>query len=569
MSVKSLRRRAVPKHSGAWPETIHPVLRRIYAARGATPTDIDKHLQSVYKPTKLGGVQQAIELLVKAIKNDSTIVVAGDYDCDGATGTAVGVRGLRMLGAKNVSFTVPNRFLHGYGLSPALIDTMQPKPDVIVTVDSGIASLEGVRHAKALGITVIVTDHHLPGEILPDADAIVNPNVVGDEFPSKALAGVGVMFYLLWALRQHLENLGTWKDQKAPSLIDLLDLVALGTVADLVVLDQNNRILVDTGIRRIRAGLCSAGIKALVLASGRDPEILSASDIGFSVAPRLNAAGRLENMSLGVEALLTDDFDLAVKYVEQLDAINQERRDMQAKMTDEALEMVFKHRFSPSVGVVVFSPTWHAGIIGLISSKIKENLHRPTFAFAPAGGDSVEVRGSGRSIEGFHLRDALVAIDTKHPGMILKFGGHAMAAGLSLLGKDLPRFSDAFDELATQWLTHDQLQNVLLSDGELRPGEITVELATQLRDGGPWGQGFPEPIFDNVFECVSWTVLKEKHFRLELRTPGMAGTVPAIWFSGNEGKGVPPLIRAAYRLGINSWKGRESLQLMIQHVEAA
>ncbi|MEO9078164.1 MAG: single-stranded-DNA-specific exonuclease RecJ, partial [Rhodanobacter sp.] len=433
MSTPQLRRREHHGTPAGWPDSVHPVLQHIYAARGVlTPGEAEHRLARMLSPQTLGGIELAVDLLVAAIRADHSILVAGDYDCDGATGTAVAVRGLRMLGAKRVDYAIPNRFAHGYGLSPAFVASMQPTPDLIITVDNGVASLAGVAAAKARGIRVIVTDHHLPGEQLPDCDAMVNPNLRDDLFPSKMLAGVGVMFYLLLALRARLREQGTFANGE-PDLSRLLDLVALGTVADLVPLDFNNRVLVAAGLQRMRQGRACAGITALVESGKRSLATLVASDLGFAVGPRLNAAGRLEDMSLGVECLLTDDAAQAQLCAERLNAINLERRELQTSMVAEAEQMVAGLTDVDAIGVALFEPSWHAGVIGLVASKLKDRLHRPVIAFAPASEDDTDhVRGSARSIPGFHIRDALALIDTREPGLIERFGGHAMAAGLSL-----------------------------------------------------------------------------------------------------------------------------------------
>ena len=564
----SLRRRVPKGVPQGWSDGIHPVLRQIYAARGVlTPSDADHRLARMLAPHQLGGMERAVELLAEAIRADWRILIAGDYDCDGATGTAVAVRGLRMLGAKDVSYAVPNRFIHGYGLSPALVESLRPRPQAIITVDNGVASVAGVAAAQALGIRVIVTDHHLPGDQLPAADAMVNPNLAGDAFPSKALAGVGVMFYLLLALRAKLREQGAFAAGE-PDLSALLDLVALGTVADLVPLDYNNRVLVEAGLKRIRAGRACAGIAALVEAGRRSLATLCASDLGYSVGPRLNAAGRLEDMRLGVECLLTDDLTIARRYAEQLSAINQERRELQAAMVAEAEVMVARAAHTDAVGVALFEPSWHAGVVGLVASKLKERMHRPVIAFAPASEDHAdELRGSGRSIAGFHIRDALAAIDARQPGLIERFGGHAMAAGLSLKAQDFARFAAAFDTVAREWLDEERLEAVLYTDGELPPGAATLELARQLRYGGPWGQAFPEPVFDNEFVCAAWKVMGETHLRLTLSDPRDGSVHDAVMFGAYSGQPPPPRLRAAYELTINDWQGRESPRLLLRYFE--
>jgi single-stranded-DNA-specific exonuclease len=579
-----LRRRTPQGEPAGWDTAVHPVLRQVYAARGVLqPAQAEHRLQRLLSPHALGGIATAVELLAEAIRHDHSILVAGDYDCDGATGVAVAVRGLRMLGARRVDYVVPNRFIHGYGLTPALVDSLQPAPQLVVTVDNGVASVAGVAAAKARGIRVIVTDHHLPGEQLPAADAMVNPNLPGDGFPSKCLAGVGVMFYLLLALRARLYPCDPpdREDQEAaihgrtphrsrPDLSTLLDLVALGTVADLVPLDFNNRVLVAAGLKRIRAGRACAGIAALVEAGRRSLATLCASDLGFAVGPRLNAAGRLEDMRLGVECLLADDPAQARQHAQRLDAINRERRDLQASMVAEAEAMVAQAADTGAVGVALYEPSWHAGVVGLVASKLKERLHRPVIAFAPASEDDADhLRGSGRSIAGFHLRDALAAIDARHPGLVERFGGHAMAAGLSLKAADYPRFAAAFDAVTRELIEPERLLAVLHTDGELPPGAFTLELAHQLRDAGPWGQAFPEPLFDNVFECAGWKPMGESHLRLQLRDPRDGALHEAVMFNAWHGEPPPPRLRTAYELTINDWQGRESPRLLLRHLEPA
>jgi single-stranded-DNA-specific exonuclease len=570
MKALRLRRRSPQGTPGGWSAAVHPVLQQVYAARGVlTPEQAEYRLARLLSPQQLGGMKEAVALLVEAIRENWHIVIAGDYDCDGATGTAVAVRGLRLLGARRVDYVVPNRFVHGYGLSPALVDSLEPKPQLIVTVDNGVASLAGVATAQAQGIRVIVTDHHLPGEQLPAADAMVNPNLAGDAFPSKALAGVGVMFYLLMALRGALREQDAFAQGGEPDLSTLLDLVAVGTVADLVPLDFNNRVLVEAGLRRLRGGHGCAGVSALVEASSRSLATLCASDLGYAIGPRLNAAGRLEDMRIGVECLLTDDIAQARRYAELLSSINQERRELQATMVAEAEVMLGHAVETDAVGVALYEPSWHAGVVGLVASKLKERLHRPVIAFAPASEDLPdELRGSARSIAGFHIRDALAMIDARHPGLIARFGGHAMAAGLSLRTEDYARFAEAFDAIAREWLDDDHLQAVQLTDGELPPGAATLELARELRAAGPWGQAFPEPLFDNVFECASWRVMGEKHLRLNLRDPRDGSVHDAVMFNAYEGTPPPQRLRAVYELVINDWQGRESARLLLRHIEA-
>lgn len=573
MKRNSLRRRVPQGSPAGWGVDVHPVLQQVFAARGVlSPLDAEYRLARLLSPQQLGGLDQAVGLLSEAIRDDWAILIAGDYDCDGATGTAVAVRGLRMLGARRVDYAVPNRFVHGYGLSPALVASLQPTPQLIVTVDNGVASVAGVAAAQARGIRVIVTDHHLPGEQLPSADAMVNPNLNGDAFPSKALAGVGVMFYLLLALRASLREQGMFPAGSEPDLSVLLDLVAVGTVADLVPLDYNNRVLVDAGMKRLRSRRGCAGILALIEASQRSAVSLCASDFAYAIGPRLNAAGRLEDMRLGVECLLTDDAAQARRYAELLSSINQERRDLQAAMVAEAEIMVAAaaNVDVQTVGVTLFEPSWHAGIVGLVASKLKERLHRPVIAFAPAGEDDPDhLRGSARSIAGFHIRDALAVVDARHPGLIERFGGHAMAAGLSLPAQHYPRFAEAFDAVAREWLSEEQLQAILYTDGEMPTGMFTLEMARMLRYAGPWGQAFPEPVFENRFECFSWKPMGERHLRLSLRDPRDDVVHDAVMFNAYEGKPPPSVMRAAYELTINDWQGRESPRLLLRYMEPA
>ncbi|MCY7355686.1 MAG: single-stranded-DNA-specific exonuclease RecJ, partial [Lysobacter sp.] len=502
-----------------WPDSVPPLLRRIHAARGAHDArQAQPRLADLLAPDLLLGLDAACALLMDAMAANRHIVVVGDFDCDGATACAVGVRGLRLLGARNVGYAVPNRMVHGYGLSPALVEELVGlEPDLLVTVDHGIACHAGITAAKVRGWQVLVTDHHLPGERLPPADAIVNPNQVGDAFPSKMLAGVGVMFYVLLALRRRLREAGHFADA-VPDLSVLLDLVAVGTVADLVPLDANNRALVGAGLRRLRAGQGCAGLNALIDISGSHAGTLNCTDIGFRLAPRLNAAGRLEDMSLGIECLLTDDAAQAREIAQTLDGINAERRGLQQNMVDDAEAVLAGIELDGELpaALCLFDAEWHPGVIGLVASKLKEKAHRPTIAFAPAEPGSAVLRGSARSIPGFHIRDALAAVNAAHPGLIDKFGGHAMAAGLSLHHDALPRFESAFRSYATATLDAALLQSEVLSDGELAAEEFDRAHAEALRDGGPWGQGYPEPLFDGSFEVFAWRVVGERHLKFEL-----------------------------------------------------
>lgn len=571
MTPTSRLRQRAQTATGDWPERIPPLLRRVYAARGAAGIEqAQPRLTQLLPPDLLAGLEPATALLADAIARDRHIVVVGDFDCDGATACAVGVRGLRMLGARRVSHAVPNRIVHGYGLSPALVEELAAlQPDLIVTVDHGIACHPGITAAKERGWQVLVTDHHLPGETLPPADAIVNPNLPGDRFPSKVMAGVGVMFYVLLALRRHLREAGI-VDGPGPDLSVLLDLVAVGTVADLVPLDMNNRALVAAGLRRLRAGKGCTGLRALADVAQRDPARLTAADIGYAIGPRINAAGRLEDMALGIECLLTDNLEQARDMAATLDAINGERRSKQQQMTDEAAAAVARVSLADGavpVALCLFDAEWHPGVVGLVASKIKERVHRPVVAFAPAEPGSDMLRGSARSIPGYHIRDAIADVDSRHPGLIERFGGHAMAAGLSLRADALPAFEAAFRDRATAWLTPELLEVDVLSDGPLADGEFSRASAEALRDGGPWGQGFPEPQFDGEFDVLHWRVIADRHLKLEL---GHAGRrLNAIEFGGWNGVAPGARVRIAYRLEPDDYRGGEAVQLVVTYREPA
>ncbi len=566
-------RRRLPGPPGTWSDAIPALLRRVYCARGAHDADAAQpRLANLLPPDTLSGIDAAVALLAEAIAGDRHVLVVGDFDCDGATACAVAVRGLRMLGARRVSHAVPNRMVHGYGLSPALVAELAPlAPDLLLTVDHGIACHAGIAAARDLGWRVLVTDHHLPGERLPAADAVVNPNLPGDGFPSKVLAGVGVVFYVLLALRAHLRANG--QPDAGRDLPTLLDLVAVGTIADLVPLDANNRALVAAGLRRLRAGQGCHGLRALVAVSGREPARLTAADVGFAVAPRLNAAGRLEDMALGIECLLCDDAPRAEALAARLNAINAERRNVQQHMVDEAERLVAQRPQVPEAAALpaaacLFDPAWHPGVVGLVASKLKERLHRPVVAFAPAEPGSDQLRGSARSIPGFHVRDALAAVDAGHPGLIERFGGHAMAAGLSLRMDNLAAFEAAFVAHAARTLDPGALQAELASDGELLPHEFDHLHAAALRDGGPWGQGFPEPLFDGEFDVVDWRIVGERHLRLSLRLGGRPAPLPAIHFGGWRDDPPGARIRIAYRLAVDDYRGGGAIQLIVEHREA-
>jgi single-stranded-DNA-specific exonuclease len=567
--ARRIRRREAGALDGDW-GSLPALLRRLHAARGSTSAaHAQPRLAQLLPPDSLGGLDAALVLLLDAIERDRHIVVVGDFDCDGATACAVGVRGLKMLGAKRVSHAVPNRMVHGYGLSPGLVDDLAAlAPELLVTVDHGIACHAGIAAAKARGWQVLVTDHHLPGDALPPADAIVNPNLRGDAFPSKMLAGVGVMFYVLLALRRRLREAGAFPAGE-PDLSALLDLVAVGTVADLVPLDINNRVLVGAGLRRLRAGQGNAGLQALVEASGRDCRTLTAADIGFGLAPRINAAGRLEDMALGVECLLCDEPVRARELAGLLNTINNERRGLQQQMTDEAEAALARITFDGELPPVLclFDPEWHPGVVGLVASKIKERAHRPVFAFAPAAPGERSLRGSARSIPGLHVRDVLAAVDSAQPGLIGKFGGHAMAAGMSLEVDALPRFEALVRAQVERKLDPAMLQAEVLSDGELDATEFTRASAELLRDGGPWGQAYPEPLFDGTFDLLGWRVVGERHLKLELTCGGRR--LNAIEFGGWDGVQPLPRLRIAYRLAPDDYRGGEAIQLVVVHREPA
>ncbi len=554
----------MPDAMGDWPAHWPEPLRRAHAARGSSGLDdAQPRLASLLPPTGMLGLDAAAVLLREAIAADRRIVVTADFDCDGATACAVAVRGLRLLGARHVDFAVPDRQVHGYGLTPALVATLEPlQPDLLLTVDHGIACHAGIDAAKQRGWQVIVTDHHLPGLTLPAADAIVDPNQPGDAFPGKALAGVGVLFYLLLALRAQL---GAKAD-----LASLLDLVAVGTVADMVPLDANNRALVGAGLRRLRAGQGCAGLNALAAVAKRELATLTTADIGFAIAPRINAAGRLEDMRLGIECLLTDDPAQARGFAEALHAINAERRGLQDEMlaaADAAMARVDTDAVDSADGYCMFDPDWHPGVIGLVASRIKERQHRPVLAFAPSGNGDGMLRGSMRSIPGFHARDALALIDARHPGLIERFGGHAMAAGLSLAEAALPAFRDAFADTLRGTLDPAVLQERIDSDGELPATALNIALASALRDGGAWGQGYPEPQFDGEFDVLAWRVLGDKHLKLELGLEGRR--LNAIHFSGWDGTEPSSRVRIAYRLTPDDYRGGDAIQLVVVHREPA
>jgi single-stranded-DNA-specific exonuclease len=498
--------------------------------------------------------------------------MVGDFDADGATSVALCVRALQLMGATDVQYLVPNRFEYGYGLTPEIVtDAAALEPAVIVTVDNGISSIAGVQAARAHGIQVVVTDHHLPGEQLPPADAIVNPNLPGDAFPSKHLAGVGVAFYVMLALRTRLRERGWFESRQRtePNLAQFLDLVALGTVADVVPLDRNNRILVQQGIRRIRAGRCVPGIRALLQVSGRRQHSCVATDLGFAVAPRLNAAGRLEDMAIGIECLLSPDETTAGRLAARLDALNRERREIEAGMQAQALTAIERLHLDAErlpVGLCLFESDWHQGVVGILAARIKERFHRPVIAFARSG--SGELKGSARSVPGLHIRDVLDAVAVRYPGLVSRFGGHAMAAGLTLDEAAYGDFARAFDAEVCRHLSRDDLATVLYSDGELSEEELSLETARVLRDASPWGQGFPAPLFDGDFEVVGQRVVGERHLKLTLQPAGGSRQIDAIAFNTPVLPAACGSVRLAYRLDVNLYRGIESAQLVVEHIDA-
>ena len=566
MSVTRIHTRNVPFRTAEMlrQQGIHPVLARIYASRGLSDVaELSSELASLITPSGLLHIDEAAVYLADAIAAEKKLVIVADYDCDGATACAVALRGLRLLGAR-VDYIVPNRFEYGYGLTPEIVElTVREKsPDVIVTVDNGIASIDGVAEAKRRGIDVVVTDHHLPGDNLPDARVIVNPNQPSCGFPSKNLAGVGVMFYVLLALRAELRKRGVFDAQTQPKLDALLDLVALGTVADVVKLDANNRILVAQGLKRMRAGRMQPGVAALFRAAGREGRRATPFDLGFAVGPRLNAAGRLADMSLGIECLTTEDEGRAWAIAQQLDAINRERRDIEAGMQDTAMLLLDSYEPHNRTTISVFDESWHQGVIGIVASRLKDKFYRPTITFAP-GGEGL-LKGSGRSIAGFHLRDALDLVSKHAPSVIQKFGGHAMAAGLTIRANAFDAFADAFEAVGREWLTQNQLERVIETDGPLEEAYFTTQFI-ELMDSQVWGQGFAPPVFCDEFRVLNQRILKEKHLKLLLEKNGKR--YDAIWFGHVDD--LPERAIVAYRLDANEYNGVTRVQLMVEHAQPA
>ncbi|MFK7955562.1 MAG: single-stranded-DNA-specific exonuclease RecJ [Lysobacterales bacterium] len=546
-------------------------MQRVYAARNIhEPAQLDHRLSCLATPETLGGLREASILVADAIADHRRIVVVGDFDADGATGSALAVRGLSAMGAADIHFRVPNRFSDGYGLTPGLVEHLKSlSPHMVITVDNGVSSVNGVQAARDAGMQVVITDHHLPGPTLPAAHAMVNPNLPGDEFPSKNLAGVGVMFYLLAAVRSELTSRGLLS-AKAVNLGQWLDLVALGTVADLVKLDGNNRVLVDNGLRRIRTGACVPGITALAAVAGRDLKTMGASDLGFALAPRLNAAGRLEDMAAGIDCLLTDDPGTARALAEKLDQLNRQRRDLQDDMQTQAQEIADQLAAQPDWGerfsLCLHDTQWHQGIVGLVASRVKDRHHRPVVAFAPESPGASVWKGSARSIRGFHVRDALAEVDATHPGMIQRFGGHAMAAGLTLSADQLDGFSSALEQVARQHLDAEQLDQTIHTDGPLAGSDLTQELALALAEGGPWGQGFTEPQFDNEVFVVSLRGVGRGHTKLQVSLDGVEVDAIAFGVDADQARDMGDQLHLVYALELNEFRGRQTLQLNVRHM---
>lgn len=544
-------------------EGVHPVLARIFAARGIRePGELDAALGAMLAPEGLLGADRAAARLADAIGANERILIVADFDCDGATACALGMRALHAFGA-SVDYVVPDRFRYGYGLTPEIVTlAARSRPGLIVTVDNGIASIDGVERARELGIEVLVTDHHLPGRTLPLAAAIVNPNQPGCAFASKHLAGVGVMFYVMLALRAELRRRGAFREREEPLLADLLDLVALGTVADVVRLDRNNRVLVSQGLKRIRAGRMQPGVRALFAAAGRDPQRASSFDLGFLIGPRINAAGRLEDMGLGIECLATDDYGRALSLARSLDELNRERRTIEAGMREQAEAFLSGVQAGENASLCLFDRSWHQGVIGILAGRLRDRLHRPVIAFAPGTGN--DIKGSGRSIPALNLRDALDLLAKRSPGLLQRFGGHAAAAGLTLDEADFPRFEAAFESVVRELVAPADLAQVIETDGSLEPAYMNLDTAAML-DAQIWGQGFPRPLFVDEFEVVKQRVVGDKHLKLRLaRGPR---TLEAMRFNALDT--FPPRMRAAYRLAVNEYNGAQTLQLVIEHWERA
>ena len=576
MSEKQIKQRTISQHD--YLSGIPEPLAQVFSARGVKQiAEVDYSLKRLLPPDSLHGVSDAVVLLSEAISADASILVIGDFDADGATSCAVAIKALRAMGAQQVNYLVPNRFEFGYGLSPEIVGVAAAQqPDVIITVDNGISSVDGVHAAQALGMSVIITDHHLPGEELPTAEVIINPNLPNDTFPSKNLAGVGVVFYLMLALRKYLREMSWFENNKIaePNMSQFLDLVALGTIADVVPLDTNNRILVQQGLQRIRSGKACVGINALLQVAKRLPSRVSSTDLGFVLGPRLNAAGRLEDMSVGIECLLTENNVTAEQLANQLDQLNRERRELEQGMKQEALQLVANVSLDVKdkpVGYCLYDKTWHQGVVGLVAARIKEQTNRPVVALAPADEfqPDGEWKGSVRSIEGVHIRDVLARLDTLYPGIMIKFGGHAMAAGLSLRAANLEKFADKFVAVLGEVTANKDWRQIIWTDGELKAEHFTIDAIQLLQQASPWGQGFPEPLFDGLFEIVESRVVGDIHAKFKLRLPNTDSTLDGICFGYLEHNNSLPqgTIRIVYRPDINEYQDRVSVQLIISHIE--
>ncbi len=589
--TSSIVRRSVEVSGELQKSRLHPLLKKLYANRGVTQLkQINYSLKDLLDYSSLKNIELAAKIVADAIIQQKRILVVGDFDADGATSCALMMRTFNAFGLKNIDYLVPNRFDFGYGLSPQIVDvaagltaddtlaTPNVKPDLIVTVDNGISSVEGVKRANELGIQVVVTDHHLAGDALPDAAAIVNPNQPGCLFPAKTIAGVGVAFYLMLAVRATLRERG-WFDNKPPivepNMASYLDLVALGTVADVVPLDDNNRILVEYGLQRIRANKGCAGINALLTIAGKSIEACSSQDFGFIIGPRLNAAGRLDDMSIGIECLLSDDYEQAFNYATTLNEMNQQRRQIEGDMLEQATNLLEKQlqqldsNAEVPKALALYDEQWHQGVVGLLASRIKEKYHRPVIAFADASNG--EIKGSGRSIPGLHMRDVLDAVAKQHEGLINKFGGHAMAAGLTMPKDKFTLFQQAFDEQVSAILRPEDLNNISETDGSVDAKYMTIETSELFKYASPWGQLFPEPVFDDVFNVINWRIVGEKHLKLDLAKTDTGECYAAIAFNKTDDDlpvGTDSL-RCVYRLDVNEFRGKRSLQLIVQHIEAA
>ena len=574
MSIEVLRRSV---NTGLqFNDSVHPLIQKIYKQRTISDADeLELGLNNLLTPDKLMGIGDAVELLVIALEQQQRVLIVADFDADGATSCVVAINCLKQFGLKQIDYVVPNRFEFGYGLTPEIVELGRLKnPDLIITVDNGISSVAGVECANAAGIAVLITDHHIAPSHLPAAQAILNPNQPGCEFPSKCIAGVGVTFYLMLALRSHLRSLNWFEKSnlEEPNLANQLDLVALGTIADVVALDRNNRILVDEGVKRIRAGKARPGIEALLKVSNREANRLKASDIGYSLAPRLNAAGRLEDMSVGIECLLSESENEAYHYALSLDGINRDRKKIEADMREqawEALDEISMKTEDLPPGICLFDDRWHQGVVGIIASRIKDKFHRPSIAFAQVDG-SEELKGSARSVKGFHIRDALDQVATKNPGLINKFGGHAMAAGLSLNKNDFEAFDHAFTEEVGRLLDEDQLKARVFSDGWVEAKWLNLQVAYLIEEAGPWGQEFPEPLFDGRFNLVQHRKVGENHLKMMLSpTDDPSVTLDAIAFNVEAGHWPDQNsseIEIIYRIETNHFQGNTSLQLVVEHI---